>query len=242
MPRAWCRRGCPERATPALYCGGAQRDSVIAVDDEARLSRSVIADGCHGAGDRREPAAGTRRSRPAYGHREGLRGRTVPSLRRRRCICERTLSHRALTNKLTLARARPRRSTMAHGRGGNRLPAPPFAWHDHRLAVRRLDGGNRPDRYWCFLSRVDGRALRVQGGLWHARGPPVCALAPRSSSSRWESALSLALWRRLGRLRRTGPCTSALLRPEHHFWLRDVRLRAGAIDGPAYWVESRCLS
>jgi hypothetical protein len=147
--------------------------SVIAVDDVARLTRSSVA-----VGVTARVVDGNRKldlsvSAPHTAVVIGYGGE--PFLRFARMgvfVNERSLT--AVTNKLTRRGAlpaldkgaRPKWQLVAHGDR--------FAWHDHRLALapgRETGTGRIGD--WSIPLEVDGKPLRIEGGLWHARGPPL---------------------------------------------------------------------
>ena len=149
---------------------------VIAVDYEAKLARTVIA-----AGVTARVIDGNRKLeltvRPphtavvgGYGGEPFLRfdGAGVS-------VNERSLT--AVTNRLTLAGAIPALDHRAQPRWRSISRRHQFAWHDHRLALvpGSMARAGRLGTWWVPV-RVDGTALRVQGGLWHSRGPPVVPL------------------------------------------------------------------
>jgi hypothetical protein len=147
--------------------------SVIAVDDEARLSRSAIADGVTARvidGNRRlelNVLAPHTVTVIGYGGEPFLRfnGAGVS-------VNERSLT--AVANKLARTGTAPALDNGARPRWQLIARRHRFAWHDHRLAGApgsKKGTGRIGD--WAIPLEVDGRALRVRGGLWHARGPPL---------------------------------------------------------------------
>jgi hypothetical protein len=147
--------------------------SVIAADDVARLSRASVAEGVTARvidGNRKlELTVVAPRTVTVIGYGG------EPFLRFDRAgvfVNERSLT--AVTNKLTRQDAAPALDKGAPPRWQLIAQRHRFAWHDHRLAPapgpQAASGrvGN-----WSIPLDVDGRALRVEGGLWHARGPPL---------------------------------------------------------------------
>ena len=147
--------------------------SVIAVDYEAKLARSVITTGVTARvidGNRKLQLTV---SSPHTVVVEGYGGE--PFLRfdgTGVSVNERSLT--AVTNKLTERGATPALDNGAQPRWQSIGKGHQFAWHDHRLAVvaGSMTGTGRVGS-WSVPIRVDGAPVRVQGGLWHVPAAPV---------------------------------------------------------------------
>ena len=147
--------------------------SVIAVDYQARLARSVIADGVTARvidGNRKLELT-VRRPHTVvvdgYGGEPFLRFDSGG-------VSVNEWSLTAVTNKLTRHGATPTLNSRARPRWRSISQSHQFAWHDHRLAL--VPGSMaRTGRVgtWSVPVLVDGARQRVQGGLWHAPRPPV---------------------------------------------------------------------
>ena len=146
---------------------------VIAVDYVARLSRSSVADGVTARvidGNRKlELTVAAPRTVTVIGYGG------EPFLRFNRAgvfVNERSLT--AVTNKLTRQNTAPALDKGTRPQWQLITQRHRFAWHDHRLALvpgPRAATGRIGD--WSIPLEVEGKALRVEGGLWHARGPPL---------------------------------------------------------------------
>ncbi len=147
--------------------------SVIAVDYEAKLARSVITTGVTARvidGNRKLQLTV---SPPHTVVVEGYGGE--PFLRfdgSGVSVNERSLT--AVANKLTERGATPALGKGARPRWRSISGDHAFAWHDHRLAVvaGSMAGTGRVGS-WSIPLRVDGAPVRVQGGLWHSPAAPV---------------------------------------------------------------------
>ena len=147
--------------------------SVIAVDYEARPTRSEVTPGV-----RARVIDGNRKLELAvlaphsvvvigYGGEPFLRFDRVGV-----SVNERSLT--AVTNKLTLSGATPELENGARPRWRLIAYTHRFAWHDHRLALApALRAGTGRVADWSVPLVVDGKALRVEGGIWHKRGPSL---------------------------------------------------------------------
>jgi hypothetical protein len=147
--------------------------SVVAVDYEAKLARPAIADGVTARvidGNRKLKLT----VRPphtvvveGYGGEPFLRFDSAGV-----SVNERSLT--AVTNKLTRRGATPDLDRGARPQWRTISESNQFAWHDHRLA--RVSGSmTRTGRVgtWSVPVSVDGAPLRIHGGLWHLRAPPL---------------------------------------------------------------------
>ena len=146
---------------------------VIAVDYQAKLTRSVIADGVTA-----RVVDGNRKLEltvhpphtvvvDGYGGEPFLRFDSSGV-----SVNERSLT--AVTNKLTQPGATPTLNHGARPRWRSISHSHQFAWHDHRLAL--VPGSMaRTGRVgtWRVPVLVDGARRRVEGGLWHVPRAPV---------------------------------------------------------------------
>jgi len=144
---------------------------VIAVDFEARLARSVIADGVTARvidGNRRLELT-VRAPHTVvvvgYGGEPFLRFDPAGVW-----VNERSLT--AVSNKLTEPGATPALDRAALPHWQSLTQSHTYAWHDHRLALvpGSMAAIGRVGT-WTVPMLVDGRSLRVGGGLWHDPGP-----------------------------------------------------------------------
>jgi len=144
---------------------------VIAVDYEARPARSVIADGVTVRvldGNRKlelTVRAPHRVVVVGYGREAFLRFDPAGVW-----VNERSLT--AVANKLTEPGATPALDGAAPPRWQSLTSSHTYAWHDHRLAL--VPGSMATIGRvgtWAVPVLVDGRPLRVEGGLWHDPGP-----------------------------------------------------------------------
>ena len=146
---------------------------VIAVDYQARLARSMIAEGVTARvidGNRKLELT----VRPphtvvvdGYGGEPFLRFDSSGV-----SVNERSLT--AVTNKLTQPGATPTLNHAARPRWRSISHSHQFAWHDHRLALvpGSMARTGRVGTWWVPVL-VDGARRRVQGGLWHVPRAPV---------------------------------------------------------------------
>jgi hypothetical protein len=145
--------------------------SVIAIDDVARLARPSVATGVTARvidGNRKlELSVLAPRTAVVIGYGG------EPFLRFARAgvfVNERSLT--AVTNKLTSRGAVPGLDAGSRPQWQLIVRGHRFAWHDHRLALAPgLKTRNGYVGDWSIPLEVDGKPLRIEGGLWHARGP-----------------------------------------------------------------------